>query len=68
MCGICGVFNYTNKRRTEPGVIEKMLYAIRHRGPDGSQVLIMDEAALGFARLSFIDLSGGMQPLSLIHI
>ena len=63
MCGICGVFNYTNKRRTEPGVIEKMLYAIRHRGPDGSQVLILDEAALGFARLIFIDLSGGMQPL-----
>lgn len=63
MCGICGVFNYTNRRRIEPGVIEKMLYAIRHRGPDGSQTLQMDEAALGFARLSFIDLCGGMQPL-----
>lgn len=63
MCGICGIFNYKNKSKIENDVIEKMLYAIRHRGPDGSWVKMLDNAALGFNRLSFIDLSGGMQPI-----
>ncbi len=63
MCGICGVFNLKNKSRIEKGIIEKMLYAIRHRGPDGSWVKVLDEAAFGFNRLSFIDLNGGMQPI-----
>lgn len=63
MCGICGIFNYRNKSKIEKDVIEKMLYAIRHRGPDGSWVKMLDDAALGFNRLSFIDLSGGMQPI-----
>lgn len=44
-------------------MIERMLGAIRHRGPDGSGSLFMDRAALGFNRLSFIDLEGGMQPI-----
>lgn len=42
---------------------ERMLNAIRHRGPDGSQVLVLDRIVLGFNRLSFIDLDGGMQPI-----
>lgn len=64
MCGICGVFNLDGSRdRTEEKVLRNMLEAIRHRGPDGSGTLILDQAALGFNRLSFIDLEGGMQPL-----
>lgn len=63
MCGICGMFNQTNTTRPDQGVVEHMLRAIRHRGPDGSQSLILDRAALGFNRLSFLDLEGGMQPI-----
>lgn len=64
MCGICGVFNReAGMGRTEEGVIRGMLQAIRHRGPDGSGTLILEQASLGFNRLSFIDLEGGMQPL-----
>jgi asparagine synthase (glutamine-hydrolysing) len=40
-----------------------MLAAIRHRGPDGSESLVLEQAALGFNRLSFLDLTGGMQPI-----
>ena len=63
MCGICGVFNLRKDNRIEASTLENMLGAIRHRGPDGSQTLVLDQAGLGFNRLSFIDLEGGMQPL-----
>ena len=63
MCGICGMFNETSRKRPDRAVLERMLEAIRHRGPDGSRTLVLDGAALGFNRLSFLDLEGGMQPL-----
>ncbi len=65
MCGIAGFFNLSleDSRRAELGVLENMLHVIRHRGPDGRQSLLLDRGALGFNRLSFIDLEGGMQPL-----
>lgn len=63
MCAICGIFNYKNTEMAEKAVMEKMLEKIRHRGPDGSDMLIGEEIALGFNRLSFLDLEGGMQPL-----
>ena len=72
MCGICGFFDLEKRdglrkeiREKEAGekILEKMLAAIRHRGPDGSRSLVLDGAALGFNRLSFIDLDGGMQPI-----
>ena len=40
-----------------------MLAALHHRGPDGTQTLMLKGVALGFNRLSFLDLEGGMQPL-----
>lgn len=64
MCGICGVFHLDGSReKTEEKILGKMLESIRHRGPDGSNTLILEQAALGFNRLGFIDLEGGMQPL-----
>ena len=64
MCGICGIFDITGKHLITSDMIDKMLVSIRHRGPDGSQSKILDGVGLGFNRLSFIDLDGGMQPLS----
>lgn len=63
MCGICGMFNWRSTEGLDQSLVEKMLGAIRHRGPDGTQILMLDEVALGFNRLSFLDLNGGMQPI-----
>lgn len=63
MCGICGIFNLNQRKKFDGEILDRMLYAIRHRGPDGSRTWINDYAALGFNRLSFLDLNGGMQPI-----
>lgn len=63
MCGICGIYNLTDKRTIDKGILNRMLAAIIHRGPDGTQSLVLEQVALGFNRLSFLDLSGGMQPI-----
>lgn len=63
MCAICGIFNWKNQREIEREAVGRMLAALRHRGPDGSQTLMLKGVALGFNRLSFLDLEGGMQPL-----
>lgn len=51
MCGICGFFDLEKRdglrkeiREKEAGekILEKMLAAIRHRGPDGSRSLVLD--------------------------
>lgn len=62
MCGICGIYNIQNTNRIESPIIDQMLEKIKHRGPDGQNRFVQDNVALGFNRLSFIDLSGGMQP------
>ncbi len=64
MCGIAGFYDIWNDKKTDPSVIGKMLEKIRHRGPDGMKNLEMPGVTFGFARLSFIDLTGGMQPIS----
>lgn len=64
MCGICGIFDLTGSHLITSEMINKMLASIRHRGPDGSQTKIMPGVGFGFNRLSFIDLSGGMQPIT----
>ena len=63
MCGICGIYNLREKKRIEERIIDNMLYAIRHRGPDGTNRMVNEQVALGFNRLAFLDLNGGMQPL-----
>ena len=64
MCVICGIYNLENTYRIDRSVIGRMLDAIRHRGPDGQDMYVNDEVGLGFNRLSFIDLAGGMQPIA----
>lgn len=59
MCGIVGVFAYGKPGSVSPGVISAMRDTMAHRGPDGSDVWVSDDAHIGFGhrRLSFIDLS-----------
>lgn len=42
----------------------RMLAILMHRGPDQSGVYLDDRVGLGHNRLSIIDLSAGIQPIS----
>src|SRR5690349_14742549 len=64
MCGIAGYFALTPRPLPGRAVLERMVDAVRHRGPDDSGVYLDGRVGLGHRRLSIIDLSGGRQPLS----
>lgn len=64
MCGICGVFRIKGGGRVASGVIGPMTQTLAHRGPDDCGHFLDDGIALGFRRLSIIDLATGNQPLS----
>ncbi len=64
MCGIAGYFALTPRPIAPRAVLERMVEAVRHRGPDAGGVYLDSRAGLGHRRLSIIDLSGGKQPLS----
>lgn len=62
MCGFVGFFTngYGGDRNA---VIKAMADRIIHRGPDQDDYYVDDDMALGFRRLSIIDLEGGSQPI-----
>lgn len=64
MCGIIAFSDIATMQKES--TIESMMEMIRHRGPnvDGGGHFIKDQIAMGFCRLSIIDLDGGAQPLS----
>jgi asparagine synthase (glutamine-hydrolysing) len=63
MCGIAGFLNSKSPKQKEK-IIDAMLNKIIHRGPDSSGKYVDKKIALGFRRLSIIDLSdNGSQPM-----
>lgn len=60
MCGFVGFADHIDDKKN---VIEAMKQAIIHRGPDSDGTYIDEEIALGFRRLSIIDLQAGNQPI-----
>src|SRR5262245_25151020 len=64
MCGICGQFNFCNGEPVKPQTLRWMADSITHRGPDDEGFYFEGPLALGFRRLSIIDLAGGHQPMS----
>jgi asparagine synthase (glutamine-hydrolysing) len=64
MCGICGKLEFDTQARISPNLLKQMADAIVHRGPDDEGYYVKGQIALGFRRLSIIDVSGGHQPLS----
>jgi asparagine synthase (glutamine-hydrolysing) len=62
MCGITGILDIGKRNRIDAEDLKKMTDAIRHRGPDDFAHLIEPNLALGFRRLSIIDLAHGQQP------
>lgn len=61
MCGICG---FTGRQADQDKILEKMMTRIHHRGPDGGGTYIDEQVAMGFRRLSIIDLDHGSQPMT----
>jgi asparagine synthase (glutamine-hydrolysing) len=61
MCGIAGIIAQGPAKRAG---VQRMLAALRHRGPDDESVEQDSHAVLGHRRLSIIDLAGGRQPLT----
>ena len=75
MCGITGAVWTEPNRNIDSDVLGRMTRVLRHRGPDdeghyASELRLrppyesMPGVALGFRRLSIIDVEGGHQPLS----
>ncbi len=60
---MCGFVGFTNFIRDDGTVLEKMMNRIVHRGPDSAGKFVDEDIALGFRRLSIIDLSEGHQPM-----
>ena len=60
---MCGFVGFTNYIADDGVVLSQMMDSIIHRGPDSSGSYIDSDIALGFRRLSIIDLEGGDQPM-----
>lgn len=61
MCGIAGIIH---PPRGAEVLLDEMLTAIRHRGPDDDGTFVDERVALGMRRLSIIDVGGGKQPIA----
>lgn len=68
MCGIAGFVNFRrNYLRDEKrflGVLEEMNRVLKHRGPDGDGIDLRKHCGLAHVRLSILDLSRGLQPMT----
>lgn len=62
MCGFAGFIDDLTEEKKKV-IIKDMADTIKHRGPDGEGFFTDDKVAMGFRRLSIIDLNLGNQPL-----
>ncbi|WP_430609655.1 asparagine synthase (glutamine-hydrolyzing) [Enterococcus sp. DIV0876] len=60
---MCGIVGFVNTKDGKADIIEEMMARIVHRGPSSAGKFVDDKVALGFRRLSIIDLAGGSQPI-----
>lgn len=63
MCGIAGYFGRPDLAIPPRLLLDRMIGAVRHRGPDAHGTLVDGPAGLAHARLSIIDLASGQQPM-----
>ena len=61
---MCGIAGQVGSRLLDEGAMRSVTAAIAHRGPDGHDHVVRDNAWLGHRRLSIIDLEGGRQPIT----
>ena len=60
---MCGFVGFTNYIKDDSTVLQKMMDSIVHRGPDSAGCYVDGDVAMGFRRLSIIDLAEGNQPM-----
>ena len=58
MCGFVGFTAVDYDVETNRAVVKDMADRIAHRGPDDEGFFVTDDIAMGFRRLSIIDLEG----------
>ncbi len=63
MCGFTGFGLQTPGETPDMGLLTRMTRTLEHRGPDDEGVYSLGPLALGFRRLSIIDVAGGHQPI-----
>jgi asparagine synthase (glutamine-hydrolysing) len=63
MCGFVGYIDLRGERPADRGLVTAMSEKLLHRGPDSSGFFVEDQVALGFRRLSIVDLETGDQPI-----
>ncbi|MGB9116361.1 asparagine synthase (glutamine-hydrolyzing) [Bradyrhizobium sp.] len=64
MCGIAGFFGRPDGLESGRVLLQRMISAISHRGPDERGVFVDRGTGLGHVRLSIIDLATGRQPMA----
>ena len=62
MCGFAGILHF-GRVPDAPRRVRPMATSLVHRGPDDEGFWSDDDCALGFRRLSIVDLEGGHQPM-----
>ena len=60
---MCGFTGFVDKIDNKEKIINDMADIIKHRGPDSCGYYTDSDVALGFRRLSIIDLNNGSQPI-----
>ncbi|RDY24561.1 asparagine synthase (glutamine-hydrolyzing) [Romboutsia maritimum] len=60
---MCGFVGFSDHISNKDKVLDDMMNSIIHRGPNQKGTFIDEDVALGFRRLSIIDVNNGLQPL-----
>jgi asparagine synthase (glutamine-hydrolysing) len=63
VCGLAGIYTGVDSRPSK-SLLLAMAGELRHRGPDGTGLLLDGRIGIAGARLAIVDLQGGDQPLS----
>ena len=63
MCGLVGFIDTRSERKPDQELLVRMTDKLVHRGPDSDGYFVDYYVALGFRRLSIIDLESGDQPI-----
>ena len=63
MCGLVGFIDMRSERKPDQELLVRMTDKLVHRGPDSAGYFVDHYVALGFRRLSIIDLESGDQPI-----
>lgn len=59
---MCGIVGFINNEKNKEEILNNMMKALKHRGPDGRGTYIDEYIALGHNRLAIIDIKNGNQP------